>query len=126
MAPDQDDLLRSFEARVDAQTQRTLKLSAELEMAEVAVRSVNGEVTVRVNSAGGLADLQLHPEADALSREELARLVLATSKQAQAKLADRVGELVSSMYGPGSGTAAFVTDVYANKYPQPDEDSEDR
>lgn len=120
MAPDPEDLLRSLEERVDTQTQRALQLSSELESAEVSLRSAGGEVTVRVNSAGGLAGLQIHPEAEGLAREELARLVVATSEKAQVKLAARVGELVSSLYGSGSSTAAFVTSAYASKYPDPD------
>ena len=124
MAP--EDELRSFELRAEAQLQRTLQLSAELEAAEVSERSPNGEVTVRVNSAGGLADLRFHPQADQVSRDALALLVLTTSRRAQAKLARRVGEITASMYGAGSGTAAFVTETYASKYPQPDDDSEMR
>lgn len=126
MALDPEDVLRSLQARVDAQTQRALQLSAALEAAEITVRSIDGAVSVRVNSAGGLADLQIHPEADGLSRDELASLVLATSRRAQARLADRVGELVSSMYGADSSTAAFVTGAYTSRYPEPDDEPEAR
>jgi len=126
MALNPEDALRSFELRAEAQVQRTLHLSAELEAAEVTVRSPGGEVTVRVNSAGGLADLRFHPESDRLSRDDLARLVLTTSRRAQAKLAERVAELTASLYGTGSGTAAFVSQAYASRYPPPEEDSETR
>jgi DNA-binding protein YbaB len=126
MAFDQEDELRSFERRAEEQVQRTLQLSAELEAAEVTVLSPNGEVTVRVNSAGGLADLQFHSKSDRLSRDELARVVLSTSRRAQAKLVERVGEITASMYGAGSGTAAFVSEAYTSRYPQPDDDSEMR
>lgn len=118
---DPEETLRSFETRVAAQTQRALALSAQLEATEVTVRSAGGEVTVRVNSAGGLTDLKFHREADGLPRAELARLVLATSRQAQAQLADRIGDLVSGVYGSDSSTAAFVTDAYASKYAAPDD-----
>jgi DNA-binding protein YbaB len=121
---DPEDLMRSFAARVEEQTQQALRLSSELEAAEVTVRSDGGEVTVRVNSAGGLAGLRFHPEADALSRDDLADLVLATSRRAQARLTAQVSELVSSVYGAGSGTAALVTDAYASRYPTPDDDEE--
>jgi hypothetical protein len=126
MALDQDDELRSFERRAEEQVQRTLQLSAALEAAEVTVLSPDGEVTVRVNSAGGLADLQFHSTSDRLSRDELARVVLSTSRRAQAKLVERVGEITASMYGAGSGTAAFVSEAYTSRYPQPDDDSETR
>jgi DNA-binding protein YbaB len=121
---DPEDMMRSFEARVSEQTRQALRLSTELEAAEVTVRSDGGEVTVRVNSAGGLADLRFHPEADALTRDELAELVMATSRRAQARLTAQVSELVSSVYGSDSGTAALVTDAYASRYPVPDNTSD--
>lgn len=125
MPLDPEDVMLSFQARVEEQTQRALRLSAELEAAEVSQRSEGGEVTVRVNSAGGLAGLEFHPAADRVSRDELARLVLDTSRRAQARLADRVGELVAGLYGPGSGTAAMVTGAYAEKYPAVDDDGDE-
>jgi hypothetical protein len=114
-------MLRSLQDRVEAQTQRAVQLSVQLEAAAVTVRSTGGEVTVRVNSAGGLAGLQFHPEADRLSRDELARIVLHTSGQAQGQLAKQVGELVAHVYGSDSGTAAFIADAYASRYPAPDD-----
>jgi DNA-binding protein YbaB len=126
MAPDLEEKLRSLEARAGDQRQRALRLSAELESAEVTVQSPDGAVTVRVNSAGGLTDPRFHPAAGRLSRDALAALVLTTSRQAQARLADRVGELVSGLYGPGPSTAAFVTDAYTSRYPAPDDETRER
>ncbi|WP_436524285.1 YbaB/EbfC family nucleoid-associated protein [Actinoplanes sp. HUAS TT8] len=114
---DPENDLRAFQAHVDERTDRALRFSAELEAVEVTERSPGGEVTVRINSAGGLADLRIHPEADRVSREELARLVLDTSRRAQVRLAERVGEMVSSVYGTESGTAALISEAYAKRYP---------
>ena len=116
MAGESEDALRSFATRAEAHTQRALQLSAEIEAVAVEAQSPGGEVTVRINSAGGLADLQLHAQSDGLSRDELAHLVLTTSRHAQAKLARRVDELVSRMYGPDSGTASLVSGAYAGMY----------
>ncbi|GIF25742.1 DNA-binding protein YbaB [Actinoplanes tereljensis] len=126
MPLDPDEMISSFEASVGEHTQRTLQLSAELEAAAVTVRSAGGEVTVRVDSAGGLADLRFHSESDGLSRDELARLVLATSRRAQARLAEQVSAIVSGMYGAGSGTAAFVAEAYSNRFPAVDDGEEQR
>jgi DNA-binding protein YbaB len=123
---DPDEMISSFQARVEGRTQQALQLSAELETAAVTARSDGGEVTVRVDSAGGLADLQIHPESDGLSRDELARLVLTTSRRAQARLAEQVSAIVSGMYGAGSGTAAFITDAYSSRYPAVDDGEEQR
>jgi DNA-binding protein YbaB len=123
---DPDDMIRSFEARVGEQTQRALQVSAELEAVAATVQSDGGEVTVRVNSAGGLADLRFHSKSDGLPRDELARLVLATSRRAQARLAEQVSQIVSGMYGGSSDTAAFITDAYASRYPAVDDGEEQR
>jgi DNA-binding protein YbaB len=118
---DPDEMVDAFEASVNEHTRRALQVSAELENAAVTVRSDGGEVTVRVDSAGGLADLRFHPAADRLSRDELARLVLTTSRRAQSLLAEQVTAIVSGVYGAGSGTASFVADAYASRYPVPDD-----
>ncbi|MEV4343532.1 YbaB/EbfC family nucleoid-associated protein [Actinoplanes sp. NPDC049596] len=121
-----DEMVDAFEASVNEHTRRALQVSAELEAAAATVRSDGGEVTVRVDSAGGLADLRFHPEADRLSRDELARLVLTTSRRAQARLAEQVGAIVSGVYGEGSATASFVADAYASRYAVPDDGEEQR
>ncbi|BCY05367.1 YbaB/EbfC family nucleoid-associated protein [Actinoplanes sp. L3-i22] len=114
---DPEDGLRAFQAQVEERTHETLRFSAELEAVEVTERSPGGEVTVRVNSAGGLTDLRFHPEADRVSREELARLVLDTSRRAQARLAERVGAMVAAVFGAESGTAALINEAYGKRYP---------
>ncbi|AEV81541.1 hypothetical protein ACWT_0528 [Actinoplanes sp. SE50] len=123
---DVDDPMRSFQARVEESAQRTLRFSAALEAIEATGRAPGGEVSVRVNSAGGLADLRFHPEADRLSLDELARLVVETTHRAQGRLAEHVGELVASVYGSDSGTAALINEAYAKRYPKPAVDEENR
>lgn len=125
MAPNLEDELRSSELRAVAQVHRTLQLSAELEAAEVTATSLNGEVTVRVHSASGLADLQSRPSPTRVSRDESAHLVLVTACRAQARLAERVDESTAGN-GTGTGTAALVSEVYASRYPQLDDDTETR
>ncbi|GAA4596812.1 DNA-binding protein YbaB [Actinoplanes octamycinicus] len=123
---DPEDDLRAFQAQVEERTQQTLRFSAELEATEVTEHAPGGEMTVRINSAGGLAGLEFHPEADRVSRQELARLVLETSRRAQGRLAERVGEMVRAVYGSDSGTAALINDAYAQRYPSAAEDEERR
>ncbi len=114
---DPEDDLRAFQAQVEERTNQALRFSAELEAVEVTEHSPGGEVIVRVDSAGGLADLRFQPEADRISRNELARLIMDTSRRAQARLAERVGEMVAAVYGSGSGTATLINEAYAKRYP---------
>lgn len=124
MPIDPEDIIDDFQARVGQRTQQALDFSAQLEQVEATVRSAGGEVTVRVDSAGGLVDLRFHAPSETLSRDELAALVLATSRRAQTELAEQVSRLVAGVYGSGSGTAAFVTQAYASRYPRTHDERE--
>ena len=121
----QEDLLRSFEVRAAEQAERAQLLSRQLERNSTTVESPDGAVRVTVDSTGGLADLQFSRAAEDLPLERLSALVLATSRQAQAQLAASMGELVSQLYGPGSDTATFVWQTYAERFPAPDPDPSD-
>jgi len=125
-----EDLLRSFELQAMEQAERAQLLSRRLEQNAVTVQSPGGEVRVTVDSTGGLAGLQFGAPAREMPLERLAEVVLATSRRAQATLADSMGELVSQVYGPGSATADFVAQTYAERFPTPapaaDEDGERR
>ncbi|AGZ39950.1 hypothetical protein [Actinoplanes friuliensis] len=74
----------------------------------------------------GLADLQINSASDDLSRDELARLVLATSEHAQARLAEQVSTIMPGMYSASSSTAVFITDAYSTRYPALDDGEEQR
>ncbi|BFU45848.1 YbaB/EbfC family nucleoid-associated protein [Krasilnikovia sp. MM14-A1004] len=117
-----EDLLRSFELRAAEHAERAQLLSRRLEQNSVTAQSRGGEVQVTVDSTGGLSGLQFGSAARDLELDRLAELVLATSRQAQAKLAESMGELVSDLYGQGSPTATFVTQTYAQRFPVQDDD----
>ncbi|HEV7899835.1 MAG TPA: YbaB/EbfC family nucleoid-associated protein [Planosporangium sp.] len=114
-----EDLLRSFELRVEEQTQQAQRLSAQMQQSTATVESPDGEVTVTVDSTGGLSDLRFRSPAERLPLERLATLVLDTSRRAQAEMARKMSELVSEMYGSGSATAEFVSNAYAERFPSP-------
>ena len=121
-----EDLLRSFELRAAEQAERAQLLSRRLARNSTMVESPDGAVRVVVDSTGGLADLRFGRAAREVPLDRLAELVLTTSKRAQAELADSMGELVSQVYGPGSDTATFVSQAYAERFPAPAPDDEDR
>src|SRR5689334_9411234 len=100
-----DDLLRSFELRAEEQAAQARRLSARIEQSTATAESTGGEVTVTVDSTGGLAALRFGAAAERLPLDRLAALVLETSRRAQAEIAKQVGDLVSDTYGLGSPTA---------------------
>jgi hypothetical protein len=120
-----DDWIRSFELQAEAQVARSLELSRRLEANMVSAASPEGEVQLTVDSSGGLASITFGPEARDLSLDELASLVLRTSRRAQTQLAKSMGEVASEVYGRGSETASFLSSTYAERFPEPVEDEDD-
>lgn len=84
-------------ATPEQQADRTRELTEYLERTTTAVASPRGEVLVTVDATGGLAGLQLRPEAGALPLDQLAALVMSTSKLAQVRMAEHVAGLVADL-----------------------------
>ena len=123
---DPEDAIAGWAERIEQQTALTTELSERLQQAAGSAESPGGEAVVTVDHSGGLAQLRLSERAMRLPAVELAEIILATSRQAQAVLARRVSELVGELYGAESETAAFVGGTYAAQFPEPvkDEDEE--
>ena len=98
-----------------------------MRQAQASVESRGGEVVATVDHAGGLADLVLRKQAMRLPADELAALIVATSRRAQATVARQVGDLARGLYGSDSPMAAFIADTYTEQFPHPlDEERESR
>jgi DNA-binding protein YbaB len=121
-----DDWLRSFERQAQEHVERATELSRRLQESSVTVESPRGEVRLTVDSTGGLSSLDFGREARDLPLDELAALVLRTSRRAQARLAETVSEAATRLYGGGSETAAFLGSTYAERFPQIDDEDEER
>jgi DNA-binding protein YbaB len=63
--------------------------------------SPRGEVAVRVGPSGALEDLSLTPSARALEADQLARLILATARQAHRAVGEQVVEIMTEYVGEG-------------------------
>lgn len=124
MPLDPEDLLGDWERRVEQQTALTTELSTRLQEIRASAESPDGDAVVTVDQSGGLAELRLSERAMRLSPTELAQVILATSRLAQARLAQQVADLVGGLYGPDSDTAAFIGGTYASQFPEPDDDEE--
>lgn len=120
-----DDWIRSFELQAEQQVARSLELSRRLAANTMSASSPEGEVRLTVDSSGGLASLAFGTKARDLPLDELASLVLQTSRRAQVQLAKAMGEVASEVFGRGSETASFVSGAYAERFPQPIDDQGD-
>jgi DNA-binding protein YbaB len=121
-----EDRIADWEYRVEQQTRRTQQLSESIERSTSSAQSPNGELVVTVDSTGGLVDVQLRREAGELPLDRLAALIVATSRQAQARMAEQVSGLVEQLYGAGSGTAQFIRTAYTERFTPEPEDGERR
>jgi hypothetical protein len=124
--PDPEDFLTDWQHRVEQQTAQTTELSRRMRDVRATASAPGGQITVTVDHAGGLSDLELTPRALRLTPDELARTILDTSRRAQAHLTARMNELVTDIYGEGSDTAGFIGEAYAEQFPPPPEDEDDQ
>jgi hypothetical protein len=123
---DPEDAVADWAARIERQSALTTDLSERLQRARASAESRDGEVVVTVDQSGGLADLHLSARAMRLSPDDLGEIILATSRRAQATLAQQVADVVSSLYGAGSETAAFIGRTYSEQFPEPEDEDEER
>ena len=121
-----EERIADWERRVEQQARRTQELSESIEHSTSSAQSPGGEVVVTVDSTGGLTGLDLRREAGDLPLDELAALVVATSKKAQARMAEQVSGLVAQLYGAESGTAQFIRTAYAERFAADPGDQEEQ
>lgn len=95
--------------------------SESLRQAGASATSPRHEVVVTVGPGGALEDLRLTPGARALEAEQLARLILATARQAQRAAGARVAEIMTGYVGEGP-----ALDLVRQYLPESDVDSRAR
>jgi DNA-binding protein YbaB len=115
-----DDVLEEWHSRAQRVAEDGLAFAQRLRQVSAVAESADGEVRVTVDHAGGLSVVTLADHAMRLAPEELSSLIVATSKMAQAQLAQIVAELVSRLHGADSPTTDFVAGAYAEAFPDPD------
>jgi DNA-binding protein YbaB len=123
---DPEDAIADWAARAELHASLSMELSERLQQAKASAESRDGEVSVTVDHSGGLADLRITERGIRLSADDLSEIILATSRRAQAQLAQAISELVSSLYGAESETASFIGGTYAAQFPQADDQDEER
>jgi hypothetical protein len=121
---DPEEFLADWAHRAEQQTLLTAELSQRMQEMTAAAESPGGEAVVTVGSSGGLAELTLADHAMRKSPTDLAEIILSTSRLAQARLARRIADLATGLYGAESDTAAFIGGTYTAQFPEPAEDQE--
>jgi DNA-binding protein YbaB len=99
MTPEQ--WLAQYDKRLTEVATRAEKAAARLKQIGGTATSPRGEVAVRVSASGTLEDLTLTPAARTLEADELARLILDTTRKARYSVSTQIAGLSSAYLGEG-------------------------
>ncbi|MGH3880621.1 MAG: YbaB/EbfC family nucleoid-associated protein [Actinophytocola sp.] len=98
---DTEQWLAQYEKRITDVATRAKEAGARLREVGGTATSPRGEVEVKVDAAGGLEDLTLTPAARTLEADELAQLILDTTRQARRAVSARIAGISTSYFGEG-------------------------
>jgi DNA-binding protein YbaB len=103
---DPDKWFAQYDEKLQAAAANANKADKALREVGGSATSPGGEVLVKVTANGGLADLVLRPGARDIEPEQLARLILETSKQAQRDAGQQVVDVMKEFVGEGDALEA--------------------
>lgn len=98
---DPDQWLAQYDKRLTEVATRAKEAGARLREVGGTATSPRGEVEVRVDAGGGLEDLILTPAARTLESDELARLILDTTRKARHAVSVQIAGISSEYFGAG-------------------------
>lgn len=106
-------------AAAKRKAERYQAMRAAVGQVSVTESSKDGLVTATVDSAGNLTELRITDRVWELSGAQVATAVLGTVKRAQAKLPERLGELMAETIGDDPRTREKIVGEYRAKFPEP-------
>ena len=98
---DPEQWLADYNKRLTDVATRAKEAGALLRKVGGTVTSPRGEITVRVSAVGTLEDLTLTPVARALESDELARLILDTTRRARYAVGAQMAGIATECFGAG-------------------------
>jgi hypothetical protein len=98
---DPQQWLAQYDRRLTDIASRAKKASTRLEQVSSTKTSPRGEVEVRIDAGGAIDDLKLTPEARTLESDELARLILDTTRKAQYAVSAQIADIATAYFGDG-------------------------
>ncbi len=99
MEPEQ--WLAQYDKRLNDIATRADEAGARLRQVGKTATSPHGEVTVTVGAGGALTDLTLTPAARRLESDELARLILDTTRRARYAVGAQLAGIATEYFGAG-------------------------
>lgn len=110
------------EARAKAERYRSMQ--SAVGGVSVTESSKDGLASVTVDSAGNVTDLKLSDKVREMSGAEVASAVLLTLRRAQARLPERLGEVMAATIGEDQQTVETIVGNYREKFPEPEDPDE--
>lgn len=98
---DPEQWLARYDKRIAEIASRAKEADARLRAVGGTATSPRGEVEVRVGASGVLEDLTLTPAARTLESDELARLILDTTRKARRVAGARIADISTEYFGDG-------------------------
>lgn len=97
------------QAKAKAERYQEMRVQAQ----QISVTDTEGPVTVTIDSSGNVTDLRIK------DHDELARAVLLTMRRAQARLPERLAEVMAETIGDDRQTVDTIVGNYRAKFPEP-------
>jgi DNA-binding protein YbaB len=97
------------QAKAKAERYQEMRVQAQ----QINVTDTEGPVTVTIDSSGNVTDLRIK------DHDELAKAVLLTMRRAQAKLPEKLAEVMAETIGDDRQTVDTIVGTYRAKFPEP-------
>lgn len=107
-------------AQAKQKAQRYRAMQQAVERVSVSAASKDGTATVTVDSAGNVTDLRITDRVREMSGDQVAKAVLSALRTAQAKLPDRLDEVMADTIGDDPQTRDTIVGSYRAKFPEPE------
>jgi hypothetical protein len=98
---DPEQWLAQYDKRLTAVAERAKEAGERLRQVGGTASSPRGEIEVRVDAGGALEDLTLTPAARTLEADELARLILDTTRRARHAVSAQIAGISTRYFGEG-------------------------
>ncbi|MFD0206044.1 MULTISPECIES: YbaB/EbfC family nucleoid-associated protein [Saccharothrix] len=115
-ADDVERLITEWRAGVTEQAQRFDAARRAIDEVSVTETAAGGAIVLTVASSGIPTDLRLGGDVDRMKPDQIAAQIMACLRRAQARLADRVGAVVTDTIGDTAGGQAIAQE-YQHRFP---------
>ena len=108
-----------YVAETQTRFDRIAQLRTKAETISATATSPDGSVTITVNANGAITDLRVTDRLSGQPGARIAEQVLATMRGAQARIADKVREVMRETIGDDKEIADEVMSAYHHEFPEP-------